>query len=295
MSRLSPIAWIALAALVACGSDPSDEDTAPDTTDDPTAETSDTDPTGATETDPPAETDSPPATETDTPTDTDAPIDTGAPRPPDQVWNHVVQTMVALPAAQGFDLDGDGDIDNVLGGFAAAINPLITDNYGTTPEVAIVQTWGVLDGDDQADIGLFTGRDTDFDLSDNFSGAETFDASIGLGPTGRALIHATTTVDGAGNYATALPAGQIALGPVVLPISIPVAIVGTTLASGHGGQLGGAVPTSALTNLLNQVGLGFLSGALGALADIDSDGNGTPDSISVAFSFTAVPCSVQVP
>jgi hypothetical protein len=294
MSRTSPLAWFALAALVACGADPSDEDTAPDTTDDTTAETSDTDPAGVdTDTTELTETDE---ADTDT-SDTDAagPVDTGAPRPADQVWNHVVQTMVALPSGQGFDLDGDGDVDNVLGGFAAAINPLIADNYGTTPDVAIVQTWGVLDGDAQADIGLFTARDTDFDLTDNFSGAETFEASVGLGPTGRALIHATTTMDGAGNYATALAAGQIALGPLVLPISIPVTIVGTSLETGHGGQLGGAVPTSALTNLLNQVGLGFLAGALGALADIDSDGNGTPDSISVAFSFTAVPCAVQIP
>ena len=31
---------------------------------------------------------------------------------------------------------------------------------------------------------------------------------------------------------------------------------------------------------------------LGALADFDSDGNGTRDSFSVGFSFVAVPCQL---
>lgn len=280
----------ALFVLSACkGGDDADKDTdgASDTANDTTTETG---------------TDTPADTPSDTPETTESgetgttPVDTGGARPLDQIWFHVVNTVSLQASSQGFDLDGDGTVDNKLGDLASLINPLIQSSFGTVPEVAIVQTWGVNDGDVVVDIGIITGRDLDGDVLDNFSGAEMFSPEAGFGPTGRALLRAPTTVDAFGGYLTTLPVGPIQLGPFALTTATGSVFQGFTTESAHTGTFGTAVAVTELQTVLSSFGVSAgLTGLVAALADIDSDGNGSMDSVSMSFAFTAVPCAIQVP
>lgn len=229
------------------------------------------------------------------PTDT-TPVDTGGARPLDQIWFHVVSTVSLQPSSQGFDLDGDGTADNKLGDLASLINPMIQSSFGTVPEVAIVQTWGVNDGDVVVDIGIVTGRDLDGNVLDNFSGTELFSPTSGFGPTGRALLRSPTTLDAFGGYLTTLPVGPIQLGPFALTTATGSVFQGFTSDASHTGTFGTAVSVTELQTVLSSFGVSAgLTGLVAALADIDSDSNGSLDSVSMSFAFTAVPCAIQVP
>ena len=245
----------------------------------------------------PADTD--PAPDTDVPDDTDPPDDTDVvPRDTDggDIWYHVVLVLQALPAGQGFDVDGDGDVDNALGGAAAVINPLIADNYGSTHQYALTQLWGVDTDDDLADVGILGGRDTDEDPSDNPSGTEVFRLIGALTPDDHAPLYAPTTVDPtSGAYTATFAPGLLTFGTFQIPIATPIQARGTLTAAAHDGQLGGAVRLSDLTPILQTFGVGWIGTLLAGLADIDTDGNGTLDAVSVAFAFDAVACELEIP
>lgn len=287
--RLLALATLALPLIACKGDEAADKDT---------------DAAGDSATDTPTESgaDTPSDTPSDTPTGQDTapedttPTDTGGARPLDQIWFHVVNTVTVQASSQGFDLDGDGTVDNKLGDLASVVNPLIQSSFGTVPEVAIVQTWGVNDGDVVVDIGIVTGRDLDGNVLDNFSGTEMFSPEAGFGPTGRALLRAPATVDAFGGYLTTLPVGPIQLGPFALTTATGSVFQGFTSDASHTGTFGTAVSVAELQTVLSSFGVSAgLTGLVAALADIDSDGNGSMDSVSMSFAFTAVPCAIQVP
>lgn len=267
-------------------------------------------------------TDEEPATDTDIPDDTDLPIDTDAvdtdlpvdtddsdaPADTDDTdaplvdtdggdtWYHVVLELRALGTGVGFDLDGDGSVDNAIGGLAGTLNPLLADNYGSTHQYAVTQLWGVDTVDQLVDVGILGGADDDEDPSDNRSGVEPF-TLIGpsLSADGHAPLYASTSVDPTtGAYEATLPAGTLRLGVLQVPVATPIYIRGEITAANHTGALGGAVRTDDLVVVLDAFGLGSLAALASLLADIDLDADGEPDAVSVAFGFDG-PAAVLVP
>lgn len=277
MRRLLPL------LLIACSTDPATDGTETDVdsdgTDTDTVETDTVD------------------TETDEPVDSDTgePADTDTGFAPAEAWHHVIQSIEILPSGQGFDLNGDTQIDNQMGGLAAVFNPLMTDSYGiNSPLLAMSQAWGVNDGDDQIDLGLLAGRDTDGNPYDNFTGTEVLRVIAGVGPSGHADLYDTTTVNADTTYDATLPAGTITLGQFALATATPIRVSGTITATAHNGRLGTAMSVTELQTLVTTLGMGWAGALIAPLADLDLDGDGTNDAVSVAMRFAAVDCLVEI-
>ncbi len=211
---------------------------------------------------------------------------------PVESWDHALGELTLLGSGQGFDLDGDGQIDNALGGFARYLGGALSGLVQNAGTVGIIQTWGVNDGNNRVQIGIVSGTDTDNDPSDNFSGSESFDVSSGLLPNGRAEIVAATALDPANTFEARIAAGSFTIAGFTLPTSTDVFISGTVTKDAIDGQIGTAIPTQVITDLLDQNGLGFLTGLVDGAADVDVDGDGTDDSISLAVAFKGVPCTI---
>jgi hypothetical protein len=236
--------------------------------------------------------------------DTDPPMETGL-DPVDtdtglgdgMVWHHVLDDISLLPAGQGFDIDGDGVVDNALGTLEVAVNALIAANYFEQDRLGVVQAWDVEDGNDLADIGLLTVRDVDDDLTDNFTGTEDFRAvASSIRPDGHALLYAAATVDpGNASYDVVLPQGQFTVGQFIIPTAAPIQVSGTVNNSVHTGSLGSGVLLTDIEAMLAPFGLDTLIALIEPSADLDLDGDGINEAISAAFSFHGVPCTVSTP
>jgi hypothetical protein len=285
---LRPAALPLLLLLSACDTEePDGKDTPTDT------DGADTDP--GTDTDPVDDTD--PADDTDGAPDTDETEDTDLPAPLVDTggsisWGHVVSALRVMATAQGFDLDGDGTVDNALGSTEAFLNPLLNQQYGSIPLYAGTGITGLGPNNGVGELGIFALEDMDTDIADNFSGTEELSLSLG----GGAVVTALVDVAPDGTYSTVLPAGTITIGPIALPTSTPIHIEGTISADTHTGRLGAAVPQTAVDALAVQFGLPtFVINLVSGLADIDSDGDGQADSISAGLRFEGVSCVIVTP
>lgn len=235
--------------------------------------------------DPPVDTDD---TDVFVDTDTDAPggFQSGADH-----WNHVVESVTVAPASQGRDLDGDGTIDNALGVLGGLVNPIIASGSSGATSVAILQVWGVNDGDQDVEVGFFGAVDVDNDPTDNFSGTEPFDGSLFVDAQGRALVtQATVMVNG--DYSATLAQGTYIIGGLTIQTATPVYLDGTATAGVHDGLLSFAIGVPALTAILQAFGQGALAPVVANLADVDTDGDSIADALSVAFRVEGVPCVV---
>lgn len=246
------------------------------------------------DTDPNEDTDGAPDDDTDAPADTDdsdvpAPlVDTGG----SVSWAHVISNIRVMAERQGFDVDGDGTIDNALGQVEGVLNPLLNQQYGSVPLYAGSGITGLGPNNGVGEMAIFALEDTDLDLTDNFSGYEELIISMG----GGAVVSALVDVAPDGTYATVLPAGTITVGPIAIPTSTPIQVEGTVTAATHEGRLGAAVPKSAVDALIVAYGLpSFVAALLANLPDIDTDGDGTADSISAALRFEGVSCVIVQP
>jgi hypothetical protein len=56
----------------------------------------------------------------------------------------VIDSFVLAPPAEGFDLDGDGTVDNALGSLRLLLNPILTSAYESSPRPIVLQTADVL-------------------------------------------------------------------------------------------------------------------------------------------------------
>jgi hypothetical protein len=220
---------------------------------------------------------------TDTPTDSDEATDAQA--DPATTWDHAVDVMAVARARDGLDLDGDGEGDNALGAFALVINPLLEATLDGATGALILQV--------QAD-----------DLSAATSGAlSMFPGSPGEGgawSVSAALVDAdgvarvSTEVElAAGAYSGAWLDQSITFGERTLQTATPVLVQATATATSHDGVLGFGVSVDALTAFLSASGNEDLATSLAAVADLDTDADGTNDAVSAAFTFEASACVIE--
>lgn len=207
------------------------------------------------------------------------------------VWHHAVSSVDVLPATEGFDLDGDGDIDNTFGNLADFLAGRLDDLVGQAEAIIVLQTW---QDDDGASIGLLAGTDQDDNLDDNDSGSEVFVVGDDqLDADGRAVEGITVTLNGQGGYTTRLPPGPLNLFGISMPAVTQIRWAGVVDEDTHVVRFGTAVSLAPLEQIMEDNGLGWLVGTLGQFKDIDSDGNGSKDAVSVAFLLEGVPCGVE--
>ena len=221
----------------------------------------------------------------------------------------VIRTLVTSAANGGVDVDGDGDLDN---GFVAAqatfanllpggadfdVDQMVADALMTGDGVTLLQMWGVdsFDRDDQVFAGLLAGVDTDQDRADNFSGFEAFDVTGQLGDDGYAPIQGGTAFTGSGDYRGDFGGTEFDLIGFTFDENMRVVMSGTADEAANSGSLGFAIPLAQIYTLLEAQGVevNFLVRlAVGAVADVDLDGNGSNDALSISFDFDAVGCEL---
>jgi hypothetical protein len=223
---------------------------------------------------------------------------------PEQVVATWVTTSIRVaPGNEGLDLDGDTTVDNALGALAPLLSLLGLDLDAMlatvltgSPNVMLIRMWwsenegGVL-------VGLVNGLDDDGDLSDNFTGAESFVVAVGLGLDGHPIARVPTSFSAAGSFVTDPfeSAGLTIPGlDLPLPETLPLGLAGTASAASNNGLIGFAIPVDLLASALVAMGQPDYTTTLRTVADIDLD-SGTPgnEALSMALKFTSVPAAIR--
>ncbi|GDX80483.1 hypothetical protein LBMAG42_22940 [Deltaproteobacteria bacterium] len=218
--------------------------------------------------------------------------DTGDTGPADMVVNYVITAYTVANRGEGFDLDGDGAVDNAVWPLGAVLDPLIAGQIATAQHVAIEQLSGVNDfsTDDAVRVGVVTAADPDGDGTNNASGTESFAGGAAVDVEGAVLVTTETALEG-GAYTVSLATGSLPVGSYELEFATGLWIAAAPRAVGETGLIGFGVSVDALTIALEAEGTdaGIIS-TLVALADLDLDSDGEPDAVSMAFAFEAAPC-----
>jgi hypothetical protein len=234
--------------------------------------------------------------------------DDGGPDPGRTItW--VIDSLAIAATGTGFDLDGDGTIDNALAGMQAQVGPLnggapidgyIAQNITQGARITVLQMWAVhdLSSDSDVSLGMLEPADIDGDATDNLNGQEEFAVAPGsVDADGHAVTNATTALTN-GAYTTSLP--QSLTNPVIntgLGLGTSVSIRGVVSESRNDGTIGvvfSGTDTALLVNaMLPPFNAHLAAGIVASLLDIDTTGNGIPDSMSAAFDFTSVRCTLR--
>ncbi|MDP2306513.1 MAG: hypothetical protein Q8P18_10865 [Pseudomonadota bacterium] len=220
--------------------------------------------------------------------------DTGTPANPPV--NQVATRFEVADEDEAFDLDGDGAPDNAIADLAGAIDSLVAERLATNVHVVVVQLADVnrWAEDPAIQVGLFPAVDADSDGSDNASGAEVFDATGFLDAEGRALEPGSAAIEG-GRYTTNVPTSTFQVGSFVFDVATGVYVTGTPTAGGQTGVAGIGVTTEALTHALTQEGVDeAIITLLTDRADLDLDRDGVVESVSMAFTFEATTCQLEI-
>ncbi|MEL6345933.1 MAG: hypothetical protein AAFV53_22670 [Myxococcota bacterium] len=212
------------------------------------------------------------------------------------IANHVIDSLEVGGRDDGFDLDGDGDVDNALYIAGALLDPVLIQALNEAPVLLVLQCAELNDWQDDAafDLGLLTARDTDGDSSDNFSGTETFNADGMVDDDGAALL-ATTLALESGRYEGTLLSDTLTIGSFELSLATPIHLAGAPSEAAHDAVLGMGINTAALIAVLETAGYGDAAALLSGLSDLDTDEDGVNDAISAAFLASAVSCQLQSP
>jgi len=291
MLRLLPFGLIA--ALTAC----SDSIVAKDAEDpwqdtgnlDDTDSDTDSDDDSDTDSDNDSDTDSDNDSDTDADTDTDTDVPTECPSATGQ-GTYVVNSLRVGTAAEGIDLDGDGAPNNVLSLGASSLDPSLSEALGGST-VLVLQLWDVEDwcNDTSAMAGLLAATDTDGDVSDNYSGSEVFDGGSAVDASGHATMSAAATIAG-GSYRVEIASASFEVGGYELVPSTSIIVEGVASDVSNEGVMGFGLSVEFVQGLAADSGLD--SSVVAALADLDTDGDGTNDSLSVAFVFGTTTCGL---
>lgn len=233
----------------------------------------------------------PPRDDSGTPTDTQT-------TPPVTTYNWVVAEMTVASGLDGFDLDGDGDKDNALAPLDAVIDPVLEATLRGAERVMVLQLAGLDDfADDTAIRAAVVGADdldTDHDPSDNFSGDEAYDAGTSVDADGNAKTFNEVPLS-AGTYTAVFPARDVQVGANELTATTELHLGGRSVSErDQAGLYGFAVSVQSFLDFAEAQGMdGTDLDRLSALADIDTDQDGDADSISTAFEFQAVSCTLN--
>lgn len=304
--RTALVSVLATLALAGCGdsykatdADPIGSDTA-GTIDSGAADT-DTDSDADTDSDSDADSDTDTDSDSDADSDTDADTgsgggDTGSgggdtspatcPTSGSE-WAWVVQTLEVGDATGGVDLDGDGTVDNVMAVARDSLNAsILTEmSHGT---VVLLQFWDVDDWcNDDMSGAIGWGADTDGDTTDNFTGTESFDAT--LDSSGHMAMASTATIAGS-TWTASIPSASMTIGGYVLTPVTPVLIEGQATETTNTGVFGFGIDKEVMRAIA--VDKGWDPSLADTLADLDTDGDGTTDAISAGFTFEAVSCTL---
>ncbi len=211
--------------------------------------------------------------------------------------NQVLTVFHVGAEGEGVDFSGDGLPDNALAPLGMVIDGILADRLASNVHVLVEQLGDVDDWSNDASIhvDLFPAVDLDDDGTDNTSGAEAFDATGFVDDAGTTLAGA----DGAivdGHYAVAIPADTFQVGSIVFDVATDITLEGDVTAVGQSGRVSVAVSTTAIESALTAESLDpTVIGLITGLADLDLDADGTPDAVSMSFTFEATACALSVP
>jgi len=202
----------------------------------------------------------------------------------------------------GLDLDGDGARDNALSallalaadfGQAIDIDALLADTISSGDAVTLLEIWNLdsLVKDSFIGMGMVAGQDTDADPGDNFTGTEQFEYALGLDPDGNPTARAATSL-AKSKFDVVFTGEEQTIGGITLPANGVIRAVGTVREATVTGTFGIALPVAEFLDLVESatgaaVPL-LLQFAVTSAADIDLDGNGRADALSMAFDFESV-------
>lgn len=216
---------------------------------------------------------------------------------------YVLSELLDVAPADSLDLNGDGEGDNAMRGLGTLasidVAALANSSLRASPTLPLLWIWGVhsLKSDSLAFAGLGVAEDQDADVSDNFSGAEPFRLASPTAADGRLDPRAWTRITKA-KFRFELSGTAIAIGGFVVPAEGFVVMDGT-LAPGAAvpvsGRVGLALPISSVVDALEAAGITvspLIQLGLQTAADLDLDGNGSKDGLSLCLAFRAVTTGV---
>jgi hypothetical protein len=210
--------------------------------------------------------------------------------------NHVVTVFHVADTDVGADLDGDGAVDNAIAPLGVALDALLAERFATNVHVVIVQLGDVDDwtADGSVRVGLFPAVDDDHDGSDNASGTEVFDGTGSVDANGEATTWGAAELVG-GAYATVIDADTFQVGTIVFEPATGIHVAGKATDAGQTGTVALGVTTDAITTALTAENVDAnVIALITGLADVDLDGDGAPETVSMAFTFDATRCEVSV-
>ena len=212
-----------------------------------------------------------------------------------QTMNWGVTLLGVAGRQEGFDLDADGDTDNALWALGALIDPALEEAILASARISVIQLQDVEDlaEDAEIDVGFFTGADLDNNDSDNASGAEVYEGGSAIDEQGIARVHNPSAISG-GVYTVELATNVWEIGDDTISLATGLHIAAEPGELEHSGLIGFGIATDVLVAGLTALGVDAEQAAqAAALADLDTDGDGAEDAISVILSFLAYRCGVE--
>ncbi|MBM4393863.1 MAG: hypothetical protein FJ090_22275, partial [Deltaproteobacteria bacterium] len=122
-----------------------------------------------------------------------------------------------------------------------------------------------------------------------YSGSEAFDAGSAIDSSGHSTDVGTVVI-ASSTWSIVVASASFEAGGFTLTNATPVHGVGIADDDGIAGTIGFALPATLMSEIV--AAEGYDPDLVWLLADIDSDGDGTYDALSIAFEFTGVPGSV---
>lgn len=210
------------------------------------------------------------------------------------VFRWAVTSIALAPAGEGVDLTGDRKPDNAarriqnaldLFGAGVDLDQILRDAVASSGEAALIESWAV--GSFQRDPVAFTGL---------FAGTQDDVVYVANGATLAADGHAVArgfTPFAKGRYSVELTGDVLAVGGLVLPAGARLVVEGTASAAANDGFVGIAIPVAGIEQILADAEIELPDLVdLSVFADVDTDGDGTEDAISVSLAFSAVAAAI---
>lgn len=227
------------------------------------------------------------------------------PVPGDGVATWVVREFALAPSGLGFDLDGDGLGDNALGSaaelltnFGLDINAIVNEAIKQAGSFVVLRMWDIDDWHDDSSVmvGLAPAEDGDENPDNNYGGSGVFDASADLDVDGHPVLRAPTELRRGGTWVSELTGEDLGIGDLELPDDALISFFGVAREGSNSGFLAVPLPFTLVVDLLEAEGVtvsGSIRTALESVQDVDLDGDGTKDALSLSLMFTAVPCTLE--